>query len=486
MRTPQALINHSPDSAAMLERPAEDAPVHEPESGLSAAQIITILRFYWKVTILIAAAISIVAAIGIKFLPKTFTATATLIVDSGKKDPLAAQDLPDAGLSNYVATQMELITSPITLLQAVDRMKLTQDPHFSAGYSGSDPAGAREYAARVLAGDIQVDLGRGGQLLYISASAKYAVRAADIANTVASIYIEEERRRSNRPATELAQRYSAEIAELRAKVATAQENLAAFRQHEGITSVTTETGEAGDTETQALTELEQRLLEAQNLRRSLEAKSGAQQASADEVLSSPVVQQLKVQLAAQQTQLAQLLVSDGPNHPKVLELKSQMERTSRQLEDEESTLSENISTELERARQLEKEYTQALAVQRAKVVQERKLQGDGAKLQLELDSAQSVYKRALDGLDQVMFSSAGDNSNVNLISSATPPTKASKPNKLKLLTMGCVLGLLAGLAAPLLFELLLNRRLRCRDDIERSFSIPVLAEFGRITHTRSA
>jgi succinoglycan biosynthesis transport protein ExoP len=40
------------------------------------------------------------------------------------------------------------------------------------------------------------------------------------------------------------------------------------------------------------------------------------------------------------------------------------------------------------------------------------------------------------------------------------------------------MSLVLGLAAPLGYELLLNRRLRCRDDLERHFGIPVLAQFG--------
>jgi len=38
-----------------------------------------------------------------------------------------------------------------------------------------------------------------------------------------------------------------------------------------------------------------------------------------------------------------------------------------------------------------------------------------------------------------------------------------------------------GGGVPFFYELLLDRRVRCRDDIERSLGIPVLAQFGRIS-----
>ena len=82
-----------------------------------------------------------------------------------------------------------------------------------------------------------------------------------------------------------------------------------------------------------------------------------------------------------------------------------------------------------------------------------------------------------------MFASVGDYRNVQVVSRATSPTRASKPNKIKLLLMAAVAALGLGLVLPLLYELLMDRRLRCRDDIERAFRIPVLMEFNAIPTT---
>jgi polysaccharide biosynthesis transport protein len=99
---------------------------------------------------------------------------------------------------------------------------------------------------------------------------------------------------------------------------------------------------------------------------------------------------------------------------------------------------------------------------------------------LELESAQSVYKRALDGYDQIMFASDSRFSKVNLVSRAVPPQTSSKPKKVKLLMMGALAGIFLGLALPVAYELVINRRVRCRDDFERGFAIPVLMEFDGI------
>jgi len=65
-----------------------------------------------------------------------------------------------------------------------------------------------------------------------------------------------------------------------------------------------------------------------------------------------------------------------------------------------------------------------------------------------------------------------------MVSPAVPPVKAEKPNKTKYFFMACMLSLGLALGIPFIYELLVDRRLRCRDDFERNFGIPVLAQFG--------
>ena len=118
--------------------------------GMSAAQIFAILLAYWKQIAIIAIAITCVGAVGIKLLPKTYTAMATLIVNSDLRDPLlAGRDFPAEMIASYVSTQIELMTSPIVLLPVVDRLKLTEDKSFTAGFSGSADA-LREFVEKSL------------------------------------------------------------------------------------------------------------------------------------------------------------------------------------------------------------------------------------------------------------------------------------------------------------------------------------------------
>ena len=191
-------------------------------------------------------------------------------------------------------------------------------------------------------------------------------------------------------------------------------------------------------------------------------------------MASQLIQNLKNQLSTLQSDLAQSSATLGPKHPKVMELQSQIAATRRSLDHEIQSFSQNTSGTLTSSADLEGRLHHAVDDQRAKLVKIRSLQDEGQKLQLELESAQTVYKRALDSYDQVMFASA------SIVSRASAPFLPSKPNKLMLLAIGIMFAGFVGIGGPLCYELMFNRRLHCRDDIERDLGLPVLAEFDRI------
>lgn len=444
--------------------------------GMSVAQVVAMLRARWKPIVIIAVLSTLLGALAIKSLPKTFTATTTLIVNSDVKDPLAGRDFPVEMIANYVSTQIELLTSPIVLLPVVDRLQLTKDRAFTAGFSGSSAA-LREFVEKNLALSLSIERGTGGELIYISASSKSAARAAEIANAVADVYLEQDQRRLNDPANERAQRYTADLAELRKKATLAQDKVTEFRKQHGIVDIT---AGAGDTDVQALENLHQRLLETQNQRRALEAKLTGAQAPADDSAAGSV-QTLRSQLEAQLAQLAKLQGTYGPQHPKIRELQEQIALTRQSLAEEKHGVSENLQAELARTKDLERKYAAAVAEQEAKVLSLRQTQDEGSKLMLELESAESVYKRALDGFDQIMFQAVANHTNVSIVSRAVPPLRASKPNKMKLMLMVLLASVGFGVVAPMAYELFLDRRVRCRDDVEREFGVPVLAQLEAVS-----
>jgi polysaccharide biosynthesis transport protein len=437
--------------------------------GMSLIQFVAIFLAYWKQIAIITFVVAALGAVTIKLLSKTYTATTTLLVNSDVTDPLAGRDFPVEMIASYVSTQIEIMTSPIVLLPVVQKLDLVEDKEFSAGFKGS-PDALQEFVEKNLATAIQVERGVGGQLLYVSASAKTAMKAAAIANAIADIYIEQDRRRLSEPATERAQRYTEELADLREKAVVAQDKVTAFRNDHNIDDMRTE---APGTALQTLETLQERLLETQTLRRALEAKQSGQLPSDDDPGGATPGEDLKALLDSQLSQLAQLRSTFGPQHPRVRELNAQIAQTRQ-------SLATNSQSRLARAKDLEHTYLQAVAEQETKVQKLRQQQDEGSKLVLELESAKSVYKQALDGFDQIVFQSVAKRTNVNIVNRAVPPLFAAKPNKIKLGLVALVLALGLGVGLPLGYEMFFARRLRCRDDLERDLGIPVLAQLHAV------
>lgn len=470
------------NSAGAVPVAYEATGVQESESpGLSMPQIFTILRAYWKQTVIIVLAFFIVMGVVIKLMPKTYTATTTLMVNPEGNDPLGSTaQASQTPLFNYMSTESQLMMSAEVLLPVIDKLNLTRNTDYAAGYSG-DGSTLRDWVRENLAKSIEVQLGAfASQLITINASASNPRLAADIANTLAAVYLQQQRGRVSGPASERAKRYAAELAELKDKVRVAQDQVTAFRQRTGVT----DTAEKNNNVQQALlASLEARLQDAQNARRAAEVKAAADK-NASSTAGSLSVQGLRTQLNAQQTQLAQLRVTYAAKHPKVLELENQIRATQRNLDTELHNVTSSNSSDLTAAQQLEAKMRVAVEEQRNKTLGVNKLQDEGMKYELELESAQSVYKRALDGYDQIMFASGSRIANISIVSNAVPPQKAAKPNKTKLALIGGMMAIIAGLIAPLLYELLVNRRIRCRDDFERDMQLPVLMEFDGIITAR--
>lgn len=473
-------------SSAVLTRPVE--PDHtfsadiggaeEEQSGLSAHQLYGIVRAHRVATIAIFFAVVVPTALVAKFvLPKTYAATATLMVNYEINNPLARRDTDVGILTNFMSTRIQLMRSAEVLKPVIERLHLTDDPEFTRGFRG-DPSALPEYVSNVLSANLDIEQGAfGSQLLTVSAFARSPVRAAQIANAVSEVYADLELRRQTGPATDRALRYSQQLTELKKKVDLAQEQVTQFRQRNGILA---DPSSQGTGESELLTTLEQRYQEAQNQRRAAEVKSAGNQSTSNAFLTSNMVQQLKTKIVGLEAQLAQMTQTLGANHPKVKELQSELDATRSSLDAESRNYSSSADTDLLSARQLEEKMRVAVAEQRAKVLNARRLQDEAQKYILEFQSAESVYKRAMDGYDEIMFAAGAHATDVNFVSRAVPPLKAAKPNNWKILFMSIIAGLGLGIAGPLARELLLNRLIRCRDDLERSFKIPVLIELDEI------
>jgi polysaccharide biosynthesis transport protein len=441
------------------------AEEEEAGGGLTLLQLWHMLRAYLWFSVGLFVVMVGLAFMVIKLLPKSYEATTALIVNSELTDPLAGRNQPLGLTFTFFPTQVELINNSVVLRPVVNRLKLQADPQFTGGFVG-DPKTLSDVVLENLRASLHVQPGTNSQLLYISAMARDPGQAADIANAVADEYLRQISQRTNAPAIERATRYSEQLAELKNKVDATQARVDEFRQTHGMADL--KEGQNGDSEGAALSDLEAKLLQAKNERRQLEVLQVTPEAVA-----------LRGRLDQLEGELGEARATLGPQHPRMLQLQSEIDATRK-------SLSGNTSSQLARARELEDRYQAAVREERSRLLVRRGVQDEGAKLLLEQQLARDAYAQALRGQDTVQFASVGNYKDVMVVSRAEPPVKSTKPNKLKLFLAAIAASLALAVGGPFAYELLLNRRIRCRDDLERHFRIVTLAQFERMNPAPAA
>lgn len=454
--------------------PYDMAPIAEPEEssgGFTIAQILAMVRAHLWVSAAIFVLLACLSFVAIKMLPKVYFATATLILNPDDTDLLAGRNFQAGQYSSYFPTQIELINNNVVLRPVADRLQLQKDERFTGGFQG-DPKTLNDIVVINLRSSLDVQPGRGSQMMYISAKSDDPVMAATLANAVAEEYLSQTNERTNKPAAKRADRYNAQTAELKSNLDEKQARMAEFRQKYGMVDM----GQDSEQSARVATELEEKVRRAQEVRRQLESQSVNIRADGILVQETPEEGSLRTKLSELEGQLTKASATKGAQHPQIQGLQREIEVTRQAIQS-------NVERRIQMARTLESQFQGELAAQRRRTLDRKLVQDEGAKLAMELRLAEEAYASALRGLDAVEFASEGNYQDVELVSRAEPPVTAAKPNKLKLFLAALAASMAAAIGLPFVYELFLSRRVRCRDDLERSFKIITLAEFGPIRPT---
>lgn len=459
------------------EQTVATAPGRAP-MAFSLAEMLRLLRRHRRLVLASVAICMTLAFLYAASRPPIYRATAELLVDPLAlqvvgKDIVRTDTSASIDFANVDSQALVMVSSGV-LKQVVDDLKLTEDPAF-AGAPGLlsralgkilQPSPEERFAATIEALKRAIVIQRVDNSLVfrIIVSHPNAQKAAEIANTLAQAYLQQgiDGRRS---AVERANSsLIGQISGLRAQLDGAERAADEFRSQNGLISV----GENGLIVTQQLRDLYSQIGQAtadvarQQARRDQLARTGADPEAAIEALPEAATSSTLNALKAQYAQSARDIASQGrtlaPQHPRMVELRSELAETKRLIASE---LGRIRAASQESYRQSEanlanlqkraKELTRTQEVSSAAQIRLRQLQS-------EADAIRVVYNASLQRAKELDQQKKIETNNSRLLSEAVPPVTGSTPPLPIVLGAALLFGLCAGLGLAYLLELMPARR----------------------------
>lgn len=423
-----------------------------------------------------------------------YEASTELLVEAEGLQILATRPLSGVPTQSIQAPDLDsqayILLSAAVLNDVADKLDLDNDPELHrprllARLLGSAPSGHKsateKRAATIGALRERVDAERLDQsfVFEITATHPNAEMAAAIANETANSYIAQSSQDRSDALSRVSTSLSKQASALRTRVEAAEAAVESYKAREGLIS----TGDAGLVVDQQLESLNSQITQAQvDLERAKATydlvapltPADVEAGGIPQTAQTSVLNSLRVQYARIARQEAEAATTLGANHPTLLEVRSQLANTERQ-----------IGSELQRIkRTLKSQYDQAETTLSALNAQSRALQSENSaqgkalvelrQLQSEAEASRAVYeaflKRARELEDQPEFDTNGS----RVLSQAAVPAKPTGPSNLVVILAAGIFGLAvpAGLAVA---SAIFGGQITSERDLVRRTGVPIIS-----------
>lgn len=449
---------------------------------LSFVQIGAMLKARRKLIAAVTTAAVLVAGGVTVMLPKTYQASADIFIDYRVNDPIAGKQFHPMQDESYLQTQFDVIKSvqvaervirDLGLMDTIEARKLSEK-------YGSQRA-IRDMAESV-AKNIEVAPRKNSRVIEILYSSGNPQTARDVVNSAIRAYIDLSLEMMNAPARARKDQYNAQLETLSKQIDDIQKKLTAYQEEFQIVDV----DERADLESKQMAALSARLIELQMARVEAQSKrqtfdqlirQGNPGSDLPEVAGVGHISGVKAALTALDAQIANAKTTLGPRHPKFIALQDERQNLVDKLQRESATAIASLNSSESRLRQQEKEIENELAAYQKKTFENKKHRNVINSYQRQLDSVQKVYNAAIQKFDELLMTSNVAIANASVMRWAELPEKASKPLLKNNLIFGAIAGLMFSLSLSFLLELR-RRKVRCVEDLEKEFDVPVMAQVG--------
>jgi len=442
---------------------------------MNFVQFLAILRARYKVALGVFAVIVVAAFVASMLWSKSYTASASVVVDSTKPDPLSAVLYAGGVNPSLIATQIDVIQSDRVAFKVVRNLKLTENPQIREQWQNATKGegSIEQWLGTVFQRALDVKPSRESNVITVTYKAADPKFAAALANAFVQAYLETNIEMRVEPARLYSSFFDQRSKEARDALEKAQSKLSDFQKEKGIIA----TDERLDVENSRLSELSSQYVGLQSLASdSISRQAAARGAGADrmqEVLNNPLIAGLKADQARLEAKMQELTSKLGDKNPQVIETRANLAELNTRINAETAKVTSSLGIANNINQQRAGEIKGQLEAQRAKVLQMKAVRDDGAVLVRDVENAQRTYDMIMARLNQSTMESLATQSNVSVLSQAVAPVDPTSPRLPLNMAIAVFVGTLLAVALVVAMELM-DRRVRSADDVAQAVGLPII------------
>jgi polysaccharide biosynthesis transport protein len=468
------------------------------------------LRDYWAVIVKrrwlgISFLLVVVVLTGLYSLTRTkiYTATVQVMLEKNNPNALTPTEFFTGEMltPEFLQTQYRIIESRSLARDVVKKLDLTHNSEFvspeeiqkqnlpivgnAAAGQSSEAAQLEERVISEVMGGIQVNPIRNSLLINISYSSPSPQMAARVANTVAAAYTDWNLALRLKTQQNSANFLDDQVKEQKKKLEASEQALQQYREKYGVVALNpsqaSPKGE-GTMASQKLVQITAQTMDAQNkrieaetrYRKALELSKNPEQAeSIPEVVSNPMVSQIKNQEVELLRKKADLAEKYGQKHPTMVSLNQEIDNLKRKKALEIQNVVSSLKSQYDIASAQEQSLRSAANRTRNETLDQNKVAIDYQMLQQEAESNRALYDMLLKRLKETNVNEENRYINIHIVDSAEVPKSHSRPTTRRNVMLALVIGFMGGLGLIFFFEYLDNT-IKTPDDLARHFGLPYL------------
>jgi polysaccharide biosynthesis transport protein len=488
---------------AMVKRRASALPSFEPDEADKVPGLVEYARVIQKRRATILTIAFVVFSIGLfATLKEKPIYRARVLVEIQKENPdipslqelFQLESISDA----YLETQYRILKSENLARRVISDLKLdqlaefNQPPHWWAHYAQAasmQPAvAAGENAAPESTIDneilkkfqdrLDVEPLKRSRLVEVSFESNDRTLAAQVVNTLASTYIQQNLESRWQASQKASEWLSQQLMGMKSKLEKSEDDLQQYARDNGLLFLETDKGTSENIVTQRLRQLQEELTKSQADRYEKQSLYLLVQqgdfSSLPGIFNNKLMQDLTEKLAELERERSRLSSIFNPDYPQVKEIQNQIDEAQSTLSAERERAAKAITNDYRASVERENMLQQAFKDQQhdADLIAEKSVQYNI--LKRETDTNKQLYVGLLEKLKETGVSTSMKAANIRVIDPAYPPKKPDSPRIPLNLSLAMLLGLSMGIGAAFLQEHLDNS-FKTAGEIERFLQLPALA-----------